>query len=147
MLDIISPTVLSIYLSIYVFTNPQLIAHSFSQVLTHGFVLDEKGYKMSKSLGNVVDPRDIIEGGANQKENPPYGADTLRLWISGVDYAGDVCIGGNIIKQVGSNNAGDLCRGNNWIEIKFQDGLLLSSCLSCAIVMDLLVVVIYLLIL
>jgi isoleucyl-tRNA synthetase len=73
-------------------------------VLTHGFVLDEKGYKMSKSLGNVVDPRDIIEGGANQKENPPYGADTLRLWISGVDYTGDVCIGGNIIKQVRVRN-------------------------------------------
>lgn len=72
----------------------------FKTVLTHGFVLDEKGYKMSKSLGNVVDPLTVIEGGANQKENPAYGADTLRLWVSGVDYTGDVCVGDNIMKQV-----------------------------------------------
>lgn len=39
----------------------------YSSVLTHGFVLDEKGLKMSKSLGNVVDPRSVIEGGKNQK--------------------------------------------------------------------------------
>lgn len=39
----------------------------YSSVLTHGFVLDEKGLKMSKSLGNVVDPRFVIEGGKNQK--------------------------------------------------------------------------------
>ena len=71
----------------------------YKKVLTHGFVMDEKGYKMSKSLGNVIDPKDIIEGGANQKEKPAFGADTLRLWISGVDYAGDVCVGNNIIKQ------------------------------------------------
>lgn len=72
----------------------------YKTVLTHGFVLDEKGYKMSKSIGNVVDPKKIIEGGGNQKLEPAYGADTLRLWISGVDYSGDVCIGDNIIKQV-----------------------------------------------
>ena len=73
----------------------------YKTVLTHGFVLDEKGYKMSKSLGNVIDPKFIIEGGGNQKENPAYGADTLRLWVSGVDYSGDVCVGTNIMKQVG----------------------------------------------
>ena len=39
----------------------------YSSVITHGFVLDEKGSKMSKSLGNVVDPRTVIEGGKNQK--------------------------------------------------------------------------------
>ena len=50
--------------------------------------------------GNVIDPKDIIEGGPNQKEKPAYGADTLRLWISGVDYTSDVCVGTNIIKQV-----------------------------------------------
>ena len=38
---------------------------------------------MSKSLGNVIDPRIVIEGGANQKIQPAYGVDTLRLWISG----------------------------------------------------------------
>jgi isoleucyl-tRNA synthetase len=72
----------------------------YKTVLTHGFVLDEKGFKMSKSLGNVVDPLSVIEGGADQKKNPAFGADTLRLWVSGVDYAGDVCVGDNIIKQV-----------------------------------------------
>lgn len=39
----------------------------YSCVITHGFVLDEKGLKMSKSLGNVVDPQSVIEGGKNQK--------------------------------------------------------------------------------
>lgn len=39
----------------------------YSSVITHGFVLDEKGFKMSKSLGNVVDPRTIIEGVKNSK--------------------------------------------------------------------------------
>ena len=72
----------------------------YRTVLTHGFVLDEKGHKMSKSLGNVVDPMEVIAGGTNQKENPPYGADTLRMWVSFVDYTGDVCIGSNIMKQV-----------------------------------------------
>ena len=63
-------------------------------------VLDEKGTKMSKSLGNVVDPRVIIGGGNNLKQEPAYGADVLRLWVSSVDYSSDVLIGKNIIKQV-----------------------------------------------
>lgn len=71
----------------------------YKAVLTHGFVLDEKGYKMSKSLGNVVDPLSVINGGNNQKIDPAYGADVLRLWVASVDYTGDVCIGKNIIKQ------------------------------------------------
>ncbi len=71
----------------------------YKAVLTHGFVLDEKGYKMSKSLGNVVDPLMVINGGNNQKVDPAYGADVLRLWVASVDYSGDVCIGTNIIKQ------------------------------------------------
>ena len=73
----------------------------YKTVLTHGFVLDEKGRKMSKSLGNIVDPRIVIEGGKNQKQEPAYGADVLRLWVSSVDYSSDVCIGQNIIKQLG----------------------------------------------
>jgi isoleucyl-tRNA synthetase len=72
----------------------------YKTVLTHGFVLDEKGFKMSKSLGNVVDPDIIINGGTNSKVNPPYGADTLRLWVAGVDYSHDVSIGPNILKVV-----------------------------------------------
>jgi isoleucyl-tRNA synthetase len=71
----------------------------YKTVLTHGFVLDEKGFKMSKSLGNVVNPLEVIDGGNNKKTDPAYGADVLRLWVASVDYSGDVCIGKNIIKQ------------------------------------------------
>ena len=71
----------------------------YKAVLTHGFVLDEKGFKMSKSLGNVMDPLQVIEGGNNKKLEPAYGADVLRLWVASVDYSGDVNIGPNIIKQ------------------------------------------------
>lgn len=71
----------------------------YKAVLTHGFVLDEKGFKMSKSLGNVVDPLLVIEGGNNKKLEPAYGADVLRLWVASVDYTGDSRVGTNIIKQ------------------------------------------------
>jgi len=60
-------------------------------VLTHGFVLDGQGRKMSKSLGNVVAPQEIIK---------VYGADVLRLWAASVDYRNDVKIGDNIISQL-----------------------------------------------
>lgn len=73
----------------------------YKTVLTHGFVLDEKGEKMSKSKGNVVDPAIVIEGGKDQKQEPPYGADILRLWVSSVDYSNDVPVGKNILKQLG----------------------------------------------
>ena len=72
----------------------------YKRVLTHGFTLDEKGRKMSKSLGNVVDPAVIVEGGKNQKQEPPYGADVLRLWVSSVDYSADVPLGPGIVKQL-----------------------------------------------
>ncbi|MGC9503289.1 isoleucine--tRNA ligase [Baaleninema sp.] len=72
----------------------------YKTVLTHGFVLDEQGRKMSKSLGNVVDPEVVINGGNNKKQEPPYGADVLRLWVSSVDYANDVPLGKNILKQM-----------------------------------------------
>ena len=72
----------------------------YKRVLTHGFALDEKGRKMSKSLGNVVDPMVIIEGGKNQKQEPAYGADVLRLWVSSVDYSTDVPIGAGILRQL-----------------------------------------------
>ncbi|MBD1941701.1 isoleucine--tRNA ligase [Coleofasciculus sp. FACHB-712] len=73
----------------------------YKTVLTHGFTLDEQGRKMSKSLGNVIDPSIVINGGKNQKEEPPYGADVLRLWVSSVDYSSDVPISKNILKQMG----------------------------------------------
>ncbi|MBD2427505.1 isoleucine--tRNA ligase [Phormidium sp. FACHB-1136] len=72
----------------------------YKTVLTHGFTLDEQGRKMSKSMGNVVDPYVVINGGKNQKQDPPYGADVLRLWVSSVDYSSDVPLGGNILKQM-----------------------------------------------
>ncbi|MFN6353815.1 MAG: isoleucine--tRNA ligase [Cyanobacteriota bacterium] len=72
----------------------------YRRVLTHGFVLDEKGRKMSKSLGNVVDPAVLVEGGKNEKQEPAYGADVLRLWVSSVDYSADVPLGPGIVKQL-----------------------------------------------
>ncbi len=72
----------------------------YKRVLTHGFTLDEKGRKMSKSLGNVVDPAVLVEGGKNEKQEPAYGADVLRLWVSSVDYSADVPLGPGIVKQL-----------------------------------------------
>ncbi|HRK24053.1 MAG TPA: isoleucine--tRNA ligase [Beijerinckiaceae bacterium] len=62
----------------------------FDVVLTHGFCLDEKGQKMSKSLGNVVAPQAVI------KES---GADILRLWVAASDYSDDLRIGEHILKN------------------------------------------------
>jgi isoleucyl-tRNA synthetase len=61
----------------------------FDVVLTHGFVLDEKGQKMSKSLGNVTAPQNAIKDS---------GADILRLWVAASDYADDLRIGPEILK-------------------------------------------------
>jgi isoleucyl-tRNA synthetase len=72
----------------------------YKTVLTHGFALDEKGQKMSKSLGNIVDPTVVINGGKDQKKEPPYGADVIRLWAASVDYTGDVQIGKTILAQM-----------------------------------------------
>ena len=72
----------------------------YKTVITNAYVVDEKGYKMSKSLGNIVTPDEIIEGGKNKKQQPAYGADVLRLWVSSVDYSSDMGIGQNILKQL-----------------------------------------------
>lgn len=61
----------------------------FKQVLTHGFILDEKGYKMSKSTGNATSPAKLMEN---------YGADILRLWTVGSDYTEDIKFGEAILK-------------------------------------------------
>ncbi|MCL2336313.1 MAG: isoleucine--tRNA ligase, partial [Firmicutes bacterium] len=63
----------------------------YRAVLTHGFLVDENGRKMSKSLGNVVDPLKVIE---------QMGADILRLWVSSADYRGDLAVSQNILKQM-----------------------------------------------
>lgn len=59
---------------------------------SHCAPLRPQGQKMSKSLGNVVDPRVVIEGGKDAKQQPPYGADVLRLWVASVDYTSDVAV-------------------------------------------------------
>jgi isoleucyl-tRNA synthetase len=63
----------------------------FKSLLTHGFVVDGKGYKMSKSKGNVIAPQQIMD---------QYGADILRLWVASTDYAGELNISDEIIKRV-----------------------------------------------
>ncbi len=62
----------------------------YDAVLTHGFVLDEDGRKMSKSLGNVVAPQEVVDR---------HGADILRLWVVNSDYSADMRIGPDIIQS------------------------------------------------
>jgi len=63
----------------------------YRAVLTHGFVMAEDGRKMSKSLGNVVDPAEVME---------EFGADILRLWVASADYTSDVRVSNKILKQL-----------------------------------------------
>ena len=62
----------------------------YKKVISHGFVLDQKGLKMSKSLGNTIDPNKV----ANQ-----IGADVLRIWVASVNYENDVPLSDDILKQ------------------------------------------------
>jgi isoleucyl-tRNA synthetase len=62
----------------------------YNQVLTHGFVMDEQGRKMSKSLGNTTAPQDVIK---------QSGAEVLRLWVSMVDYRYDINIGKEVLTR------------------------------------------------
>ena len=63
----------------------------YNAVLTHGFVVDVEGRKMSKSVGNTVAPSDIID---------VHGADVMRLWVSSADYQADVRLSKDIVKQL-----------------------------------------------
>ena len=63
----------------------------YKQVLTHGFIVDDQGRKMSKSLGNGIAPQDIVK---------EYGADILRLWVLSSDFKSDVSISKGILKQI-----------------------------------------------
>lgn len=63
----------------------------YKAVLTHGWVVDGEGRKMSKSLGNGIDPQDIVN---------EYGADVLRLWVASSDYHADIRISKDILKQL-----------------------------------------------
>ena len=60
-------------------------------VLTHGFTVDEKGRKMSKSLGNVIAPQKVMNS---------LGADVLRLWVSATDYANEIAVSDEILKRM-----------------------------------------------
>ncbi|MFL4470450.1 isoleucine--tRNA ligase [Tateyamaria armeniaca] len=63
----------------------------YRNVVTHGFTLDEKGMKMSKSIGNTIVPQQVVD---------QYGADILRLWVAQTDYTADQRIGPEILKGV-----------------------------------------------
>ena len=62
----------------------------FDSILSHGFVVDGKGMKMSKSSGNIISPEEILK---------KYGADILRLWVASSDYAEDLRIDHSILEQ------------------------------------------------
>lgn len=62
----------------------------YKQVLTHGFVVDQDGKKMSKSLGNVISPKDVVN---------TLGADILRLWVASADYRGEMTISDEILNR------------------------------------------------
>ena len=63
----------------------------YRQVLTHGFTVDDKGHKMSKSVGNTIDPQKIVD---------TMGADILRLWIASTDYRGEMSLSDEILNRV-----------------------------------------------
>ena len=63
----------------------------YRSVLTHGFVVDGEGRKMSKSVGNTIYPQEVIK---------QYGADVLRLWVASADYQADIRISNEILKQL-----------------------------------------------
>ncbi len=66
----------------------------YREVLTHGYVVDGQGRKMSKSLGNGIDPLDVCK---------QYGADILRLWVAFSDYKTDIRVSNDILKQTAEN--------------------------------------------
>ena len=63
----------------------------YKAVVTHGWVVDGEGRKMSKSLGNGIVPQEIVD---------QYGADILRLWVASSDYHADIRISKEILKQL-----------------------------------------------
>lgn len=71
----------------------------YSALITHGFILDSTGKKMSKSLGNIISPKTILHGGKDKKKEPAYGADVLRLWAATVEYGKDVSLSQAVLAQ------------------------------------------------
>lgn len=91
-------------------TDPSATAHApFRQLVTHGFTLDAAGKKMSKSVGNVINPNQIIAGLAPQPAPKkgrvlhPYGPDALRLWAATGDWTSDVVISEKVVTAVHSS--------------------------------------------
>ena len=62
----------------------------YRQVLTHGFTVDQHGRKMSKSLGNTIEPQKVID---------QMGADVLRLWVASADYRNEISVSNEILKR------------------------------------------------
>ncbi|XP_027420273.1 isoleucine--tRNA ligase, mitochondrial [Bos indicus x Bos taurus] len=69
----------------------------FKTVVVHGFTLGEKGEKMSKSLGNIIDPDVVINGGQDHSKEPPYGADVLRWWVAESNVFTEVTISPSLL--------------------------------------------------
>ena len=92
----------------------------FESILSHGFVVDGKGMKMSKSMGNVISPEEILKN---------YGADILRVWVASSDYSEDLRIDKNILMQHAESyrkirNTFRFMLGNlqdNFVEQKFDN--------------------------
>ncbi len=117
----------------------------YKALLTHGFVVDGSGYKMSKSKGNVIAPQKVMD---------TYGADILRLWAASTDYSGELTISDVILKRVVEsyrrirntlrfllantadfNAAKDMLPVDEWLEID-RYALLLTKKLQTAILAD-----------
>ncbi|KAH3902140.1 related to Isoleucine--tRNA ligase, mitochondrial [Saccharomycodes ludwigii] len=71
----------------------------YKQIITHGFTLDENGIKMSKSIGNIIAPIEIIKG-SEGKKLPPLGVDGLRLLVASSNFSTDISVGPTIMKHI-----------------------------------------------
>jgi isoleucyl-tRNA synthetase len=102
---------------------------AYDEVLTHGFTVDAQGRKMSKSLGNGIEPQDVMK---------TYGADILRLWIAAADYRNEMALSDEILKRVADayrrirNTARFLLGNLHGFDparhlLKIEDGLLLDQ--------------------
>ena len=70
----------------------------FKTLITHGFVLDKENTKMSKSLGNIISPREIVEGKKNGSGKA--GVDGLRMWVASAEYTNDVAVSETVLTHV-----------------------------------------------